>query len=131
MIVRRTVSPNAARSRSAFTLLEVLVVVAILIVLASVAGIYVFGYLEDAKKDKATLDMQALTTAYESYMLKNGNNPPEGLQALIPLMKQGEAALIDPWGNPYQYREVTTETGQFRVQFFTFAEGQEIAWPRQ
>ena len=130
MIVRHTL-PVARRTRSAFTLLEELVVVAILIVLASVAGIYVFGYLEDAKKDKALLDMQALTTAFESYMIKNGNIEPDSIAALIPLMKQGDAALIDPWGGQYQYRVVTTEVGP-RVQFFTSTpDGQELVWPRQ
>ena len=44
MIVR--VTRRSALRREAFTLLEVLVVVAILVVLASVAGIYFFRYLE-------------------------------------------------------------------------------------
>ena len=38
------------RRRQGFTLLEVLVVVAILVVLASVSSVYVFGELENAKR---------------------------------------------------------------------------------
>lgn len=129
MIVRRHAA-TAAATRSGFTLLEVLVVVAILVVLAGVSSIFVFKYLEDAKVDKATLDMQALTTAFESFMVKNGNIEPQGMEELVPFLKQGQDALYDPWGNPYQYRIIETEVGP-RVQFFTAApDGAEVSWPK-
>ena len=126
--VRRT----TGRRRGAFTLLEVLVVVAILVVLASVASIYVFKYLDDAKKDKARLDMQALTTAYNTYMLKSDGVPPQSIQDLAPYMTEGTNSLIDPWGNPYQFRPMASEQSD-RVQFFTVSpkDGQEIVWPQK
>lgn len=127
-----TPTRNSARRRSAFTLLEVLVVVAILVVLASVASIAVFRYLDDAKKDKAMLDMQALETVYKSYVIKN-DVPPDAvtIQDLAPLMTQGGGAMVDPWGNPYQIRFVQGPT-EVRAQFFTVSpDGQEITWPRR
>ena len=131
MIVRVTRNP-AFRRRTAFTLLEVLVVVAILVILASVASIYVFKYLEESKHDKALMDMQALNTAYQGYVLKNGGLPPESIQQLAPYMTQGTNALIDPWGNPYQIRPMIGAEQEERVQFFTQApDGRELAWPRQ
>jgi general secretion pathway protein G len=123
---------NSARRRGAFTLLEVLVVVAILVVLASVASIAVFRYLGEARKDKALLDMQALTKAFDSYMLKNDEVAPQSIQDLAPYMTEGSNALIDPWGNPYQFRQMADAEQPNRVQFFTVApDGQEIVWPRR
>ena len=56
MLIRPLHPPRATATRlrrvprAAFTLLEVLIVVAIIVVLAGVSSIYVFRYLEDAKE---------------------------------------------------------------------------------
>lgn len=99
-----------ARRRSAFTLLEVLVVVAIIVILATVSTIYIFGYLDGANVDTAQQQMQVLEKACKSYMLKSNGVPPGSLQEIVvpqngknPLVDGGERALMDPWGQPYQY----------------------------
>lgn len=128
---RLRTSVRSIHRRDAFTLLEVLVVVAILVVLASVASIQVFKYLEDSKKDKALMDMQALEQAYNTYRLKNDDQHPQSLQELTPYMTQGESSFVDPWNNQYQFREIQFGEGT-RVQFFTMAkDGQELVWPRR
>ncbi len=129
MIVTAANRRLATRSRSAFTLLEVLVVVAILVVLASVSSIYVFRYLEDAKKDKAIIDMQVLEKTYKAAIMKNGGEEVT-LQQMIPLLEQGSNALNDPWGGTYQMRMIQSEVGP-RPQFYTVHQGEEIFWPRQ
>lgn len=120
------------RRRAAFTLLEVLVVVAILVILASVASIYVFKFRSDAFKDKARLDMQALTTAYNSFKLKSGEDMNfDDITVLAPYMTEGTNSLRDPWGNMYRVRPMAAEQMD-RVQFYTVApDGEEIVWPRQ
>lgn len=102
--------PALQATRAAFTLLEVLVVVAILVILAAVAGVYVFGYLEDAKMDTAGQQILQLENAAKNYMAKNGGTPPDSLMVLVapvngglPLIEGGQNALIDPWNKPYQY----------------------------
>src|SRR5260370_28599363 len=72
MIVRST----RATRRVAFTLMEVLVVCAILVVLAGVGGVIYMQYLENAKKDIAKTQLQILTGAVEVYKLHNGDFPP-------------------------------------------------------
>ncbi len=95
--------------RSAFTLLEVLIVVAILVILASAASIALFRYLEEAKEGRALNDMRAIEQALKTYYLKHGEWPPQGEQGLLaiaPYLEQGANALVSPWGTRYYWQLV-------------------------
>jgi general secretion pathway protein G len=120
----------ARRERAAFTLLEVLVVVAILVVLASVASIYVFRYLDDAKKDKAYLQAKNIEKAAKAYLTKQSTDPdlPEltSVQQLImpgnggkPFLEGGSDAIKDPWGQVYQIGQAQEDTGAATIEVFT------------
>jgi general secretion pathway protein G len=104
--------------RNAFTLLEVLVVVAILVILATVATVATTRYIEDAKKSKAQLGCQSLSTAIEAYT-QSPSNPglteeqkrPSGPGDLVTppfggpsFLRNGQVDTIDPWGNQYQFQ---------------------------
>jgi general secretion pathway protein G len=113
------------RRRNAFTLLEVLVVVAILVVLASVASVYVFKYLEDNKKDKAKLDIMALDKAVKTFQVKHDNNlPPSLADALQYIENADRTILMDPWGKPYQYQP--NESSGIPYIFTVAPDGQQI-----
>ena len=100
-----------------FTLLEVMVVIVILGLLATLVLPRVLGRLDQAMVAKAKADVQALSTALKMYKLDNFTYPSteQGLEALIkqpagePLAKNWktggyiERLPTDPWGNPYQY----------------------------
>lgn len=95
--------------RTAFTLVEVLIVVAILVVLAGVGGVTYMKYLEDSRKDRVRIDVKSLSTAVEAYQIKHGE-PPASLAALAQPDADGSRpaissadALTDPWGKPYNY----------------------------
>lgn len=100
-----------ANRRAAFTLLEILVVVAIVVILAGVGVVATTSYLENAKKSKAVLGCKGLEQACQTYYLNpNSNNSyPAALQDLLnppwggSLLKNGQQDLVDPWGKPYQY----------------------------
>ena len=107
MIVKR---PQRRRSdRLGFTLMEVLVVVAILVILAGTASIFMFKYLDEAKTNRAQADIRTLSTACKAYKLKNGDFP-ESLNELwqpsdgsTKPYVDSQAALVDPWGKQYSY----------------------------
>jgi general secretion pathway protein G len=99
---------NRSRRRDAFTLMEVLVVVAILVVLAGI-GVVVFRYLDDSKERIAKVQIKTLETVINSFKITDasGDFPPNLDVLTQPL--DGKPAfldpekLIDPWQRPYQY----------------------------
>lgn len=102
-----TAANRRVSGRSGFTLLEVLVVVAILVILASVGIVATTKYLEDAKKNKAQLQCQSIAEACEAYYLnpQSGNQYPSTTQELLSppfggqsYFKNGQADLASPWG---------------------------------
>jgi general secretion pathway protein G len=86
-----------------FTLIEVMVVVVILGVLASIIVPKVMDRPDTARLVKAKTDIRALESALNLYKLDNFNYPgtDEGLEALTP--KYIERLANDPWGNTYLY----------------------------
>lgn len=106
-----------ARMRvSGFTLVELLVVLAILGMLAALVGPQVLNQLGGAKSKSATIQIRDFEQALELYKLDVGRFPRsgEGLEALVrqpsgakgwngPYLKKDELPM-DPWGNPYEYR---------------------------
>jgi len=97
-----------------FTLIEIMVVVVIIGLLATLILPRVLGRQEEAMVAKATADIQALSSALKLYKLDNFNYPDtgQGLDALVSKpanaknWQQGgyiDRLPKDPWGNDYQY----------------------------
>jgi len=107
---------SRARIR-AFTLIEVMVVVAILAVLAALIVPRVMSRPDEARVVAARQDIASLLQALKLYRLDNLRYPTteQGLAALVtrpslapvpPNWKPGgylERLPRDPWGHPYQY----------------------------
>lgn len=100
MIVRS----SRAVSRAGFTLMEVLVVVAILVILAGTGGVIYMQFQKDAYKDVARTQVETLTKAAQSYAVKHGSEYPASLAALVQEGYLEEKALIDPWNHEYHYQ---------------------------
>lgn len=103
-------------SEDGFTLLELLVVLGIIVLLATLVAPQVLRYLGNARTQAAKAQIGSISTALELYALDSGGFPNQqsGLAALVqppagatkwkgPYLKKAEG-LIDPWGRAYQYR---------------------------
>jgi general secretion pathway protein G len=106
------------RDESGFSLVEMLVVVAIMAALLAVIGPQFFGRVDEAKVVSAKNQMKNLAMALDLYRMDNNAYPStdQGLAALtaapsIPPFPsnwrgpylEGEVPK-DPWGSPYVYR---------------------------
>lgn len=106
---------NRNRARvSGFTLIEVMVVVVILGILATLVVVNVVGSDDKARVTAARSDLSAISQALDLYKLDNFTYPTTdmGLEALVHAPEgarnfpQGgylKKMPMDPWGNPYQY----------------------------
>ena len=99
--------PNTLRKRqSGFTLIEIMVVVVIIGMLATLILPKVLGRQDQAFQAKAKSDIRALASAVKLYKLDNFKYPSssEGLNVLVTANKGYIDKLPkDPWGNDYQY----------------------------
>lgn len=105
--------------RETFTLVELMLVVIIIAVLASMVIPRLTGRSEEAKIAVAQADINTnIATALRLYELDNGAFPTtqEGLSALMspPASASNwkgpylEKEPVDPWGRPYQYKSPGT-----------------------
>ena len=98
----RTSPRNPLKRFNGFTLLELMVTVAIIGALAGIAIPAFSSYLGKAKIIKAIAEIEIL----EKEILGFGDgNLPNTLGDI------GRAGLLDPWGNPYQYLNFATVNG--------------------
>ena len=111
------IKQQALKKSQGFTLIEIMVVIVILGILASLIMPRIMSRPEEARIVKARQDVRAIESALELYKLDNGFYPStdQGLAALVkkpandpaPINYKQEGYLkrlpIDPWGRPYQY----------------------------
>jgi general secretion pathway protein G len=115
-----------ARHSRGFTLLELMVVLLILALIASIAAPQVTKRLRKAKIETAKIQVDALSAAVDSFNLDTGRFPsneetlkalverPSGLEAWDgPYIKKKES-LIDPWGQPYKY-QLPGKSGEYDI----------------
>ena len=126
---------EARRRRAGFTLVELMVVIVIIGLLATVVAINVLPSQDRAMVGKARADISVLEQAIETYRLDNltfpGDlqalaAPPPGLTRPERYRQGGYVRRLpeDPWGNPYQYRRPSAHGGQFDV-YSLGADGRE------
>ncbi len=105
-------------NQDGFTLIEIMVVILILGLLATIVVQSLRGATDKAKRVKAQADIAELKTGLDRYYLDAGSYPTsdQGLQALVAAPSGGQVPANyesggylqsipkDPWGNPYFYQ---------------------------
>jgi len=105
--------------QAGMTLIEIMVVLAIIALIGGVVGVGVMGRLEKAKMETAGNQIRSLESALANYKRDNGYYPStqQGLQALVEKPSSGRIPKFfpregylakkkvpqDPWSQPYQY----------------------------
>lgn len=98
-----------------FTLIELMIVIAILAILGTFVGVGIKGAMVRAKKGTAKTQIKSFATMVENYFLDNNGYPGagDGLQALITEGYMDQKKIPnDPWGSPYVY---SPEDGGFDI----------------
>jgi general secretion pathway protein G len=107
MIVQQS-RQRKRQARRAFTLMEILVVVAIIVVLAGIGGFYLMPQLDRAKDDAAKLQAKTISQAVGTYYAHHSTYPTD-----LSVLTQGDEEnngqpymaadkILDPWGKQYQ-----------------------------
>ncbi len=103
------------RREKGFTLIEILIVVIIIGLLASLVGPKLFSKVSGAKQKSAKAQIELFGTALDAFRLDTGRYPTseEGLKALREKPSGAEQwqgpylpkeIPLDPWGKPYVYK---------------------------
>ena len=108
-------------TRAAFTLAELMVVIVIIGLLATLVVPNVVRKLFVANIAKAKADIVAISDAVTSYAIENGGRFPDGIEVLVTPDPNGHTFLDmetvpkDPWGNEYVFEPAPSGSQKFRV----------------
>jgi general secretion pathway protein G len=102
---------NRRRAQAGFTLVEIMVVIVILGLLATMVAANVIGASDEARITKAQTDVKTIADSIKQYRVKEGRLP-ESLETLTTKNERGinyiEDLPKDPWGNDYILRQGDT-----------------------
>jgi general secretion pathway protein G len=119
MIVRR--HPQERR-RSAFTLMEMLIVVAIIVMLAGLGGYYIMGQYQESRVSTAKYKAMQISQAVKNFYIDH-DRYPENIAQLLQKSELGKGPyltkqddILDPWGAQYQYDPQGTKNSEVAAQ---------------
>lgn len=133
---RTNIAASRAQRQRGFTLIEIMVVIAILGILAALIVPKIMSRPDEARRVAALQDIRSMQQALDLYKLDNGRYPTQeqGLQALVqkpandPIPNNwkdgGYLARLpnDPWGHQYQYLNPGTHG---EVDIFSYGQNGE------
>lgn len=92
-----------------FTVVELLIVIAVLLTISAIAVPHFLEALERARIARAVGDMRTIGNAVVGYQVINQQWP-------LTLDDVGYGSNLDPWGNPYQYLSFTDTKGKGKMR---------------
>ena len=115
-LTTRTVSQSA---RAGFTLIEIMLVVVILGILATVVAVNLIGQTDEARIAATRHSIAAIGVAIEMWEVRTGSLP-DSLDQLATGTEDGfkplrsKKNLNDSWGNPFQYKKINKSDYEVR-----------------
>lgn len=95
---------GARATERGFTLLEIMIVLAIMGLLVTGVSIKVFSQLKKAKNSTAKIGVKKVSDAAARFMAGSGAGCPKGIDELISQGELSKGDAKDPWGTPYVFR---------------------------
>lgn len=92
-----------------FTIVELMLGVAIMAVLAGIAYPSYQNYQERVRITQAVVDIQGISAAVQAFQADNRDYPAS-------LAEVGKAGMLDPWGNAYQYTNLWDAKGNGKAR---------------
>ena len=131
-VMKKQLTQLRKTTQTGFTLIEIMVVIVIIGILATLVVPRIMGRPDEARVVSAKHDVTTLVQALKLYKLDSGRYPTtqQGLNALVtkpttdpvPMnWKMGgylDKLPQDPWGNPYQYTNPGTHNNEIDVYSF-------------
>ncbi len=125
---------NTNKKHKGFTLIEIMVVVAVIALLGAMIGPTLFNKVQQAEETRVAQDIRAIESALKFYRLDNYRYPTQGqgLDALVRAPSGAEdrwngpyldSMPLDPWGQSYRYVYPSTHDRDFDV--FTLGADQQ------
>jgi general secretion pathway protein G len=115
---------SPAHRRAGFSLAELMVVIVILGLIATIVVPNLMDRFGYAQRKKAKIDITVLDQAVTTYMTENDGRYPDSLEILVTPDEHNKTYLrgyksvpLDPWKHPYQY-EPPSSGQDFRVYSF-------------
>lgn len=90
---------HAVNTNSGFTLIEIMIVAALIATISMIAIPRLLGYTQRTRDLQAIADLTRMDVDINQYVM-DFNTPPDSLADV------GYDGLRDPWGNPYQYLKI-------------------------
>lgn len=102
--------PARMKRYCGFTLVELLLALVIVGILVTITANTYSEYMDRSKIVQAKSDIRLIESVIEIFYTANVKYP-ESLSELT-----GRIPLLDPWGNPYQYLNITTTKGKGKLR---------------
>ena len=102
--MKRWLSRGARAAERGFTLLEIMIVLAIMGLIVTGVSIKVFSQLKKAKTQAARIGVKKVGDAAARFMAGAGAGCPKGIDELIAQGELSKSDAKDPWGSAYIFR---------------------------
>ncbi|MCG5054805.1 MAG: type II secretion system protein GspG [Myxococcales bacterium] len=99
--VVRALGTRVRRGDAGMTLLEVLIVLALISLIAGTIGVAVFNNFKKGQIKAAKLNVKEVSGAVQQYMIDNNSECPPTIDDLVSQKYLKKNNIKDPWGKPF------------------------------